>query len=220
MARALRDSAAIVGIGQTQFTRGAGRSAVDLVSEAAVAAIADAGLRPQDIDGMVTFSIDATDELALMRNIGVPSLRFTSRTRGGGGGSSATVQHAAAAVASGAADAVLVYRGFSHEWEQRAASPVGGAGGGGGGRGGMLGGGWYVPFGLMVPAQIYALWYQRYMAVYGVTNEDFGRYSVVARTHAANNPYAYFANRPITLDDHQTSRWIVEPILRLLDCCQ
>src|SRR5437899_1477123 len=83
-----------------------------------------------------------------------------------------------------------------------------------------LGGGWYVPFGLMVPAQIYALWYQRYMAVYGVTNEDFGRYSVVARTHAANNPYAYFANRPITLDDHQNSRWIVEPILRLLDCCQ
>src|SRR5436190_6948282 len=145
MARALRDSAAIVGIGQTQFTRGAGRSAVDLVSEAAVAAIADAGLQPQDIDGMVTFSIDATDELALMRNIGVPSLRFTSRTRGGGGGSSATVQQAAAAVAAGAADAVLVYRGFRHEWEQRAASP---GGGGGGGRGGMLGGSWYVPFGL------------------------------------------------------------------------
>ena len=46
---------------------------------------------------------------------------------------------------------------------------VGGAGGGGG-RGGMLGASWYLPFGLMVPAQIYALWYQRYMAVYGVTN--------------------------------------------------
>src|SRR5687768_12664010 len=132
MARSLAKEAAIVGIGQTQFTRGAGRSSVDLVAEAAIGAMADAGLKPTDIDGMVTFTIDATDELALMRSIGVPSLRFTSRTRGGGGGSSATVQQAAAAVISGAADAVLVYRGFSHAWEQRAASPVGGAGGGGG----------------------------------------------------------------------------------------
>jgi acetyl-CoA acetyltransferase len=55
---------------------------------------------------------------------------------------------------------------------------------------------------------------------YGLTNEDFGRYSVVARRHAATNPNAWFYQRPITLDDHQNSRWIVEPILRLLDCCQ
>jgi acetyl-CoA acetyltransferase len=55
---------------------------------------------------------------------------------------------------------------------------------------------------------------------FGLTNEDFGRYSVVARKHAATNPAAYFYGRPITLEDHQNSRWIVEPILRLLDCCQ
>jgi acetyl-CoA acetyltransferase len=67
---------------------------------------------------------------------------------------------------------------------------------------------------------MYALWFQRYMYENGVTNEDLGRYSVVARKHAATNPNAWFYNRPITLDDHQSSRWIVEPILRLLDCCQ
>jgi acetyl-CoA acetyltransferase len=55
---------------------------------------------------------------------------------------------------------------------------------------------------------------------YGLTNADFGRYTVVARKHAATNPNAWFYQRPITLDDHQNSRWIVEPILRLLDCCQ
>ena len=55
---------------------------------------------------------------------------------------------------------------------------------------------------------------------YGVSNEDFGRYSVVARKHAATNPNAWYYGRPITLEDHQSSRWIVEPILRLLDCCQ
>ena len=58
------------------------------------------------------------------------------------------------------------------------------------------------------------------MQRYGVTNEDFGRYTVVARQYAATNPNAWFYGRPITLDDHQASRWIVEPVIRLLDCCQ
>ena len=58
------------------------------------------------------------------------------------------------------------------------------------------------------------------MHTYGVTNADFGLYSVVARRNAATNPNAWFFNRPITIDDHQNSRWIVEPVLRLLDCCQ
>ena len=80
--------------------------------------------------------------------------------------------------------------------------------------------GWYLPYGLDTPAKIYSLWTQRYMHQYGVENADFGRYTVSARKHAATNPAAWFYERPITLDDHQNSRWIVEPILRLLDCCQ
>jgi acetyl-CoA acetyltransferase len=58
------------------------------------------------------------------------------------------------------------------------------------------------------------------MHEYGVTNEDFGRIAVVDRTHAATNPDAWFYERPITIEDHQASRWIIEPVLRLLDCCQ
>ena len=77
-----------------------------------------------------------------------------------------------------------------------------------------------LPFAVDTPAEMYSLWYQRYMHTYGVTNEDFARYSVIARANAATNPAAWFYKRPITIDDHQTSRWIVEPILRLLDCCQ
>ena len=53
----------------------------------------------------------------------------------------------------------------------------------------------------------------------GWTSEDFGRVAVADRRHAATNPHAWFHNRPITLADHQASRWIAEP-LRLLDCCQ
>ena len=54
---------------------------------------------------------------------------------------------------------------------------------------------------------------------FGATSEDFGRVSVACRRHAAVNPRAWFYRKPITLAEHQASRWIVEP-LRLLDCCQ
>jgi acetyl-CoA acetyltransferase len=67
---------------------------------------------------------------------------------------------------------------------------------------------------------VYSLWYQRYMHTYGVTNVDFGLYPVVARKHASTNPAAFYYQQPLTLEQHQQSRWIVEPILRKLDCCQ
>jgi acetyl-CoA acetyltransferase len=60
---------------------------------------------------------------------------------------------------------------------------------------------------------------RRYMHETGATSEDFGRVSVADRHHAATNPKAFFYEQPITLEDHQNSRWIVEP-LHLLDCCQ
>jgi acetyl-CoA acetyltransferase len=204
--------AVIAGIGQTEFSKASGRSELQLAAEAARLAIADAGLTTSDIDGTVTFTIDPSDELALIRTLGVPELRFTSRTRGGGGGACATVQHAAAAVLSGQADAVLVYRAFNERSGRRFGQPQG--------RLPDPAWNWYLPFGLDTPAKIYSLQFQRYMHRYGVTNEDFGRYTVVARDYAATNPLAWFHGRPITLDDHQSSRWIVEPVLRLLDCCQ
>jgi len=60
---------------------------------------------------------------------------------------------------------------------------------------------------------------RRYMHDYGATSEDFGRVAVADRRHAANNPAAFFFDRPITLGEHQASRLIVDP-LHLLDCCQ
>jgi acetyl-CoA acetyltransferase len=60
---------------------------------------------------------------------------------------------------------------------------------------------------------------RRYMHAYGATSADFGAIAVADRRHAATNPHAWFYRRPITLADHQASRWIAEP-LRLLDCCQ
>lgn len=204
--------AAIVGIGQTEFSKDSGRSELQLCAEAVRAAIDDAGLEPSDVDGSVTFTQDTNDELALMRSVGITEMRWTSRTPFGGAGASATIEHAAAAVLSGAADVVIVYRAFNERSGHRFGQPVGASP--------SPAFNWYRPFGITTPAQAYALWFQRYMSVYGVSNEDFGRYSVVARKHAATNPRAWYFGKPITLADHQASRWIVEPILRLLDCCQ
>jgi acetyl-CoA acetyltransferase len=210
---ALRAGAtAIAGIGQTEFSKDSGRSELQLAAEAVQAALKDAGLQPRDVDGLVTMTVDINDELQLMRSVGIREARWTSRTPFGGGGSKAMLQHAAAAVASGAADVVVCYRAFNERSATRFGQPNAQVV--------PPGWNWYKPFGLDTPAKIYSLWYQRYMTTYGLTNEDFGRYTVVARRHAASNPNAWFYKRPITLDDHQNSRWIVEPILRLLDCCQ
>ncbi len=204
--------AVIAGLGHTEFSKDSGRSPMRLAVEASRAAIGDAGLTPADIDGSVTFALDRNDELAVISNLGIPQLRFSSRTPGGGGGACATVQHAAAAVVAGQAQAVLVWRAFNersrHRFGQPNPRPPDPA--------------WdlYLPFGLDTPAKIYGLTFQRYMHRYGLTNADFGLYSVVAREYAATNPNAWYYERPITLAEHQASRWIVEPLLRLLDCCQ
>jgi len=79
--------------------------------------------------------------------------------------------------------------------------------------------GWHYPMGLATPAAMVAMAARRYMHEYGATSADFGAVAVADRRHAASNPHAWFYQRPITLEEHQASRWIAEP-LRLLDCCQ
>ena len=217
MASGVGDRTVIAGVGQTEFSKDSGRSELQLAAEASLAALDDAGLTVADVDGIVTYTLDSTGEFELMRNLGIKELRYYSRAPYGGAATCAVVLHAAAAVASGAADVVLIYRAFNERSGRRFGLPQGPSQVS---SSGSLWWRWYMPFGLDTPAKWASLHFQRYMHVYGVTNEDFGRYSVACRKHAVNNPNAYFYQRPITLDDHQNSRWIVEPVLRLLDCCQ
>lgn len=203
---------AVVGVGQTEFSKESGRSELQLACEATKAALDDAGLKPADIDGMVSFVQDTNDEYDIMRAMGMTNVKWTSRTPFGGGGASATVQLAAAAVASGAAKHVLIWRAFNERSGQRFGQPMD--------KQMFQLRDMHFSFGLDTPAKIYGLWYQHYMNTFGVTNEDLGRYVVLARKHAATNPAAWYYQKPITLADHQESRWIVEPILRRLDCCQ
>ena len=203
--------AAIAGIGATEFSKESGRSELQLAVEAVVDALADAGLDPEDVDGMVTYSHDTNTEIAIARSIGIPELTFFSRVHHGGGAACATVMQAAMAVATGVAEVVVCYRAFN----ERSGFRFGRADR----AGPELAFDWYARFGLVTPAAWVAMFARRYMHEFGVTSADFGRVAVADRRHAATNPRAWFYEQPITLEDHQASRWIVEP-LHLLDCCQ
>src|SRR5947199_7739212 len=111
--------AAIAGIGATEFSKESGRSELQLSVEAVRAALADCGLTPADVDGLTTFTMDTSSEIAVARELGVPSLRFFSRINYGGGAACATVQQAAMAVATGMAEVVVCYRAFNERSGQR-----------------------------------------------------------------------------------------------------
>jgi acetyl-CoA acetyltransferase len=208
---------AIVGIGATDFSKDSGRSELMLAAQAVRAAIEDAGLTPADVDGLVTFTQDTNTEAAVAREVGIPELTFFSRVHYGGGAACATVHQAAMAVATGAARTVVCYRAFNERSGQRFGQVMSGLAGAPTSSG--VDASWSYPFGLATPAAWVAMYARRYMHAYGATSEDFGRVAVTMREHAATNPHAWFHGRPITLEEHQASRWICEP-LHLLDCCQ
>jgi acetyl-CoA acetyltransferase len=209
--------AAIAGIGATEFSKDSGRSEMRLAVEACAAAITDAGLTPPDVDGMVTFTQDTNPEIEIARNLGIGELTFFSRIHHGGGAGGGTIQQAAMAVACGVAEVVVCYRAFNERSGNRFGAGVQGRPPLPTAENSQYA--WTSPYGLLTPAQWVAMFARRYMHESGATSEDFGRVAVADRRHAATNPAAFFYGQPITLEDHQASRWIVEP-LHLLDCCQ
>ncbi len=207
----IRNKAAIVGIGQTEFSKDSGRSTLHMALEVVLEALEDAGLEPKDIDGIVKMHAnDDIYEIDILRSLDLPNLRFFAEIPHGGGASCGTIANAVAAVVSGMADVVVTFRSLNERSERRF-----GVSGAAGGLGGWMQ--YYLPHGLVTPAQWVAIFAQRYLYEFGLTTEEFGRVSVLMRKHAATNPHAMMFERPITLEEHQASRWIAEP-LRLLDC--
>ena len=211
----LRDKTAIVGIGQLPFAKDIGRSEEVTALEASRLALEDAGLEPSDIDGMMKWSIQNTSENAIARSLGVPNLRFFGEVGYGGGGGCGVVGHAAAGIAAGMARCVLVYRsrnrgsggrpwaGTSREREVTAAD--------------MNETALFSPYGFVRPVDQVAMFARRFLHERGYTTRHLGWIATAMRRHASNNPIAMM-QKPITVDDHQSSRFISEP-LRLLDCC-
>jgi len=208
----IRNKTAVVGVGQTEFSKNSGRSTLQMALEAILQALDDAGLKASDVDAVVKMSAnDDIFEIDLLRNLNLANLRYFNEVPHGGGAACGTIAGAVAAIVSGMADVVVTFRSLNERSERRFGES-------------SLGGGvthwrqYYLPHGLVTPAQWVAIYGQRYLHEYGHSTEEFGRVAVLTRKHAATNPHAMMYGRPITLEDHQSSRWIAEP-LRLLDCC-
>jgi len=209
--------AAIVGLGATEFSKNSGRTELRLAMEAILAALQDAGIDPSEVEGFSSYTVDKVPEYEIARLLGAKNVKFFSQIPHGGGAACAPVLHAAMAVATGVAKTFVVYRAMNERSWYRF-----GTGSYGFGSTPIFENvnyGWYMPHGFHTPAAWVGMFAQRYMHAFGATSEDFGRVAVAVRDFAATNPAAFFYGKPITLEEHQASRWICEP-LHLLDCCQ
>ncbi len=211
----------ITGVGQSEVGRPASKTPLALTVDACLQAIADAGLTPDQIDGITTFPgpmsappgfspVGATET---MFACGLNPIWVGASTEGHAHMSA--IISAIQAVASGLCRHVLVFRTLGQASVRAHARHSNLMGGEAGSRvhGGMA---WAVPFNGLSASNIYGLYAQAYFKKYGATSEQLGAVAVNGRTMAALNPNAIYKT-PITIDDYMASRMITDP-LRLFDC--
>ena len=214
MSSSVRGKAAVVGVGETTYYKRGDSPDPEfvLVLKAILAACADAGISPKEIDGYSSYSNDRNLPSRLHTALGAKELRFSNMQWGsGGGGAAASVGNAAAAIAAGYADCVVAFRGLAQGQFGRF-----GAGRGGGTISGehALG----VPYGLMSPAQMYAMRVTRLFHEHNISPDTLRAVALASYHHAQQNPRAIMHEHPLDADTYDDSRWIVEPF-RLYDCC-
>ncbi|MEN9773570.1 MAG: hypothetical protein RL322_640 [Pseudomonadota bacterium] len=207
----LADRVAIVGIGETAYTRygATERSEFDLCCEAVLNASRDAGIDPDEIDGFCSFANERQEPVVLQQALGIPELRFSNIVWGaGGGGASGAVMNAALALHSGICRAVVVYRSICQGQFERFGHY----------RVRPWGSQWMAPYGLMSPAQMVALTFRRYLHETGNDAEHLADVALAFREHAQHNPRAVCFGRPLSREQYLASRRIADPF-RAADCC-
>lgn len=208
----LGSSCAIVGVGDTAFVRGTDKSTFELHMEASLAAIADAGLTPSDIDGVVPNPLAGRPVEEFVKNLGLTGLRYSVTIPMAGASFLASLQNACMALATGQAQYVLLpcgRRGYSGEristgqsvWQPSMENMRD----------------FEVPMGNVGAVQWFAQAAQRHMYEYGTTSEQLGHVAVNSRDNANLNPHALMYTKTLTLAEHQASRMIASPF-RLFDC--
>jgi acetyl-CoA acetyltransferase len=209
----LHRKAAVTGIGETEYSKTSVLSDRELQLQAVERAIADAGLKRSDIDGVIPSSTGQgfTCE-GFSEHLGLDHVTFSTTLFFGGANGLIGMHAAALAVASGAARHVVVvagrngFSGAKISARPQLASPAFEATRE-----------FESPFGATVPMHFYALMAQRHMHLYGSTSRQFGTVAITQRAHATLNSKAIM-KAPMSLEDHQASRQLVDP-LRLFDCC-
>jgi len=196
----LNGKAAVTGIGETAYSRGTEKSALALQLEASLKAIADAGLTPGDIDGLIPYSLGPVAE-DLMTNLGLAGVRFSAQTPMGGASSVAALQCAAAVIAAGVCRHVLISLGRRGYSDARVATRLAAM------PQFRLIAEFENPVGAVAPAQLYAPMARRHMEIYGTTPEQFAEVAITMRKHAMLNDNAIM-RKPMTVADHHASRMI------------
>ena len=214
-----RDRCAIVGVGETDYSRRSGRSVLTLMTQAALAAIDDAGLAPADIDGIVRCDMDTVLHNDLAHSLGIRDLTYWSEVGPGGVAPCAMVGQAVGAILSGQASTVLVVRGLNGRSGRR----FGLAAGGGHEHEQRVGGSgsydeFFAPYGMLTPGQIFGMMARRHMLDFGTTPDQLAHIALTCRARANANPRAQMHDRPLTLADCLSARVIAAP-LRLYDFC-
>ncbi len=212
----IKDKTAIAGIGWTNFSRQSGSTVMRLAAEASMNAINDSGLDVQEIDGVVSYfhgRMDTVYPRQLVETLGIKKCNLQIIADAGGSWCCAAIMCAAMAVHSGMCKSVLVYRAINRYSEGRSARALRAQD--------VMGEGQFTaPFGSHHAAATFGHPATAHMARFGTTTLDFAQVAVVERQHALLNTKAMMRPKgPISVEDHQNSRWIVYPY-RLLDCCQ
>ena len=202
-----RDRASIVGVAESVFSKSIGRSEEDIAVETVLAALGEAGIAPEEVDGFCSSDMENTQEVDLARNIGAGDARFFAQIGYGGGGGCGLVGLAAMAVTLGQADVVVVWRARNRgsgqrPWASTQQPPW------------TL---WNRPYGLIRPVDEVAMVTRRYLYEYGVSREELAVVALTFRAHAQTNPRAMTVGKPMTLDDYLNVRMVSEPLC-LFDC--
>lgn len=207
----LRDQYAIVGVGETTYSRGSNKTTRALASWAIRNAMEDAGLDASAIDGMLSYSMmDSTFSPEVANDLGI-RLNFYMDVWGGGSSTEALVGMATGVIAAGMCETVVVFRSMNGYSRNR-------VGGTGAEQAPISGDALHAqPYGWHSPGEWFAPTFMRYMYEYGITPDQAAMVKVAHSEHASNNPKALHKKR-VSVDDVLNSRIIVRP-LHLLDCC-
>lgn len=211
----LKDKAAIVGVAETPYARSLPESEWELACRAIVDACTDAGISPAEIDGMVSYTQETSDEVAVAKAIGASDLTFFSNVGYGGGGAASAVGLLALGVATGQCRVGVAWRSRKRGSGGR---PWQGAGVGSGLA--LATDEFVQPYGLLRPVDAVAALTRRYMFEYGASREDLANVALACRRHANLNPRAVMFGRTLTLDEYLDSRWISEPLCLFDNCLE
>ncbi len=208
----LKDATAIVGIAETRFAKQLLESEKQLAVQAILGALDDAGIRPDEVDGLASYTMETTDEVEIAKNIGAGDVTFFGQVGYGGGAGPATVGHLAMAIAMGQCRVGVAWRARKRGSGNRPWAIAG--------RQSNAPAMWTRPWGLLRPVDEIAMLTRRYMHEFGATRDHLANVALAVRKMANRNPRAMMYERELSRDEYMRARWISEPLCLFDNCLE